>query len=192
MTVSVLDKRPAKAATALHSSPPPSPLPGEQATQASSERPFWILGAVVAVVTFAVFLPSVRNGWVNWDDADNFLGNSYFRGLGWDNLRWIFAFATVVAWLEACRSGAPDRPARCWYWTAVGCFAAALLSKVMVVGLPIVLVVLDVYPLRRMRAGAPRAVALLPDDVTAGGRARRLAMAMAPREPVTCAPGKRP
>jgi protein O-mannosyl-transferase len=32
------------------------------------------------------------------------------------------------------------------------------------------------------------AVALLPDDVTAGGRARRLAMAMAPRDPVTCAP----
>ena len=258
MTFSVLQRRPAKAATALHSSPPPGPWPGEPATTASSERPFWILGAVVALVTFAVFLPSVRNGWVNWDDADNFLGNPHFRGLGWDNLRWIFAgsvqdahwipltwltlsldyvvwgmnpagyhltsllihsvnallcyalayrllelgfgatarprdlrlaaavaalffalhplrvesvawiterrdvlmglfaFSTVLAWLEACRSGASDRPARRWYWTAMGCFAAALLSKVMVVGLPIVLVVLDVYPLRRMRAGAPR------------------------------------
>jgi tetratricopeptide (TPR) repeat protein len=42
-------------------------------------------------VTLAVFLPSVRNGWVNWDDADNFLGNPHFRGLGWSNIRWIFS-----------------------------------------------------------------------------------------------------
>jgi protein O-mannosyl-transferase len=34
--------------------------------------------------------------------------------------------------------------------------AAALLSKVMVVGLPIVLVVLDVYPLRRVPASGAR------------------------------------
>jgi tetratricopeptide (TPR) repeat protein len=209
-------------------------------------------------VTLAVFLPSVRNGWVNWDDADNFLGNPHFRGLGWSNIRWIFsgsvqdahwipltwltlsldyviwgmnpagyhltsllihsvnallcyvlayrllelgfgararprdlrlaaavaalcfalhplrvesvawiterrdvlmglfAFSTVLAWLEACRSGAPGRPARRWYWTAVGCFAAALLGKVMVVGLPIVLVALDVYPLRRVPARGAR------------------------------------
>ena len=216
-------------------------------------RAFWVLGAVVAGVTLAVFLPSVRNGWVNWDDADNFLGNPYFRGLGWANLRWIlvgsvqdahwvpltwltlsldyvvwgmnpagyhltslilhsvnallcyalafrllelgsgaaerpgdlrlgaavatlffalhplrvesvvwiterrdvlmglFALVTVLAWLRACRAGVDGRPDRRWYWTAVACFAAALLSKVMVVGLPIVLTVLDVYPLRRLR-----------------------------------------
>ena len=34
-------------------------------------------------------------------------------------------------------------------WVSVGVFAAALLSKVMVASLPIVLLVLDVYPLRR-------------------------------------------
>jgi tetratricopeptide (TPR) repeat protein len=73
-----------------------------------------------------------------------------------DVLMGLFAFSTVLAWLEACRSGEPGRPVRRWYWTAVACFAAALLSKVMVVGLPIVLVVLDVYPLRRMGAGATR------------------------------------
>jgi protein O-mannosyl-transferase len=255
---SVLDKRPAKAATALPSSPQPGSSPGEPPTVALPERAFWILGAVVALVTLAVFLPSVRNSWVNWDDADNFLGNPHFRGLGWSNIRWVFsgsvqdahwipltwltlsldyviwgmnpagyhltsllihsvnallcyvlayrllelgfgagarprdlrlaaavaalffalhplrvesvawiterrdvlmglfAFSTVLAWLEACRAGTPGRPARRWYWTAVGCFAAALLSKAMVVGLPIVLVVLDVYPLRRVRAGGGR------------------------------------
>ena len=91
MTSSVLDRRPAKAATALPSSLQPGPLPGEPPTIAPSERPFLILGAVVALVTLAVFLPSVRNGWVNWDDADNFLGNPHFRGLGWSNIRWIFS-----------------------------------------------------------------------------------------------------
>ena len=90
MSSSVLDKRPAKAATALRSSPRPGPLPGEPGPAAPSGRPFWILGAVVALLTFAVFLPSVRNGWVNWDDADNFLGNPHFRGLGWSTIRWIF------------------------------------------------------------------------------------------------------
>ena len=34
-------------------------------------------------------------------------------------------------------------------WASVGVFAAALRSKVMVASLPIVLLVLDVYPLRR-------------------------------------------
>ena len=76
MSSSVLDKRPAKAATALRSSPQPGPLPEEPGPAAPSGRPFWILGAVVALLTFAVFLPSVRNGWVNWDDADNFLGRA--------------------------------------------------------------------------------------------------------------------
>src|SRR4029453_10716480 len=91
MTSSVLAPSPAKAATALPSSPQPGPLPGEPPTVAPSERLFWILGAVVALVTLAVFLPSVWNGWANWDDADNFLGNPHFRGLGWSNIRWIFS-----------------------------------------------------------------------------------------------------
>jgi hypothetical protein len=283
MTFSVLDKRPAKAATALHSSPPPGPMPGAPATQASSERPFWILGAVVAVVTFAVFLPSVRNGWVNWDDADNFLGNPYFRGLGWDNLRWIFAGSVQDAhwipltWLTLSldyvvwgmnpsgyhltsllihsvnallcyalayrllklgfgaharprdlRLAGPEHPAA-WIrlgvilWThgqreeATRAWAQAVSLaprwgdyqlweiRLAVSEVPEAAAVargrlafnlgtlLEQYrqpgqALEQYRV----AVALLPDDVTAGGRARRLAMAMVPREPVTCAPGKRP
>jgi protein O-mannosyl-transferase len=251
MTRSVLDRTPAKASTALNSSLDRGPLPKEQPSVAPSGRTLWARGAIVAGVTLAVFVPSIRNGWVNWDDADNFLGNPYFRGLGWANLRWIFAgsvqdahwtpltwltlsldyvmwglnpvgyhltsllihslnallcyvlayrllelgfgsgahpgdlrlaatvaalffalhplrvesvvwiterrdvlmgtfaFSTLLAWLRAARSGADGRLARRWYWAAVTCFAAALLSKVMVVGLPIVLVAIDAYPLRR-------------------------------------------
>jgi len=258
MTRSVLDRRPAKASTALNSSLDRGPVPRKQPSVVPAGRTFWTLGAVVAGVTLAVFLPSIRNGWVNWDDVDNFLGNPHFRGLGGANLRWIlagsvqdahwtpltwltlsldyviwgmnpagyhltsllihslnallcyvlacrllelgfgsgarpgdlrraaivaalffalhplrvesvawiterrdvlmgmFAFSTLLVWLRACRSGADGRPARRWYWAAVVCFAAALLSKVMVVGLPIVLVALDVYPLRRIGASHAR------------------------------------
>src|SRR5262245_47969167 len=233
-------------------SPESARSPVGRPSPAPSGRAFWAVGAVVAALTLAVFLPAVRNGWVNWDDAHNFLDNPNFRGIGWSSLRWIlrdsvqdahwipvtwltlsldyvfwgmnpagyhltsltihavnallcyvlavrllelgfgagarpgelrlggamaalffalhplrvesvacvterrdvvmafFALATVLAWLRAWRRGTDQRPTRAWYWVAVACFALALLSKVMVIGLPIVLLVLDVYPLRRI------------------------------------------
>jgi hypothetical protein len=47
------------------------------------------VGAAVASLTFLAFLSALGNGWVNWDDADNFLSNPHYRGLAWANLRWI-------------------------------------------------------------------------------------------------------
>jgi hypothetical protein len=44
----------------------------------------------VAVATLLVFLPALGNGFVNWDDDENFLWNPHYRGLGWSNLRWMF------------------------------------------------------------------------------------------------------
>ena len=151
---------------------------------------------------FAVFLSSVRNGWVNWDEADKFLGNPHFRGLGWSTIRWIFtgsvqdahwipftwltlsldhamwgmnpagyhltsllihSINALLCYVLAYRllelgfgAGARPRDLRLAGAVAALFFAAALLSKVMVVGLPILLVVLDVYPLRRLRAGEGR------------------------------------
>ena len=67
-----------------------------------------------------------------------------------DVLSGLFYLLTLLAYLRACERG---RRWRGEYWMAVGLFACALLSKSMAVSLPVVLLILDVYPLRRL-AGA--------------------------------------
>jgi hypothetical protein len=59
----------------------------------------------------------------------------------------LFYLLTLLAYLRACERGERGR----WgYWASVGLFAGALLSKSMAVSLPVVLLILDVYPLRRL------------------------------------------
>ena len=50
----------------------------------------WGVPLAVAALTFIVFLPALKNGFVNWDDDKNFLGNYFYRGLGWEQLKWMF------------------------------------------------------------------------------------------------------
>src|SRR5882724_8609768 len=66
-----------------------------------SDGPF---AAAVALVTFLIFSPSLRNGFVFWDDQDTFLLNYHYRGLDWAHLKWMFtAFHmghfTPLAWV---------------------------------------------------------------------------------------------
>ena len=218
---------------------------------AAPRRPWWIAALGVAVVTALVFLPAVRNGFVTWDDDKNFVNNPHFRGLGPDQLHWMWSTFRLghyvplswmtlgldytiwgmdplgyhltnvllhgvnagllfllslrlfrlaapqavpdsslriasmfsaffyalhplrvesVAWVTerrdvlsllfmlACtiaylRAGEPDsdaRYARRWYVAAVALFLAALLSKATAMSLPAVLLILEVYPLRRL------------------------------------------
>ncbi|HKB26751.1 MAG TPA: tetratricopeptide repeat protein [Methylomirabilota bacterium] len=207
----------------------------------------WLLVAIAAA-TFLLFLPSLRNGFVDWDDNLNFTRNPYYRGLGWAQLRWMagatvtthwipvtwltlgldyvlwgmnpagyhltnvvlhalnavlfaltayrllerarprsdpatlragaavaalffalhplrvetvawvterrgllsacFALVTVLTYLRMCEAAAGAR----WRWLAasVGAYALALLSQASVVPLPVVLLVLDAYPLGRL------------------------------------------
>ncbi len=207
----------------------------------------WLVPVIVILATGDAFLPTLQNGFV-WDDNKNLLLNLHYRGLGLDELRWMFttslmghyipltwltlgldyllwgmdpagyhltnillhvataaafyfltirllclaaggvgedkavwigaAFAALlfavhplrvesVAWITERRdvlSGflyvltilvylrASDRVTRSarWYGVSVVLFACALLSKSMAVSLPVVLLILDVYPLRRL------------------------------------------
>ncbi|HNW44639.1 MAG TPA: tetratricopeptide repeat protein [Elusimicrobiales bacterium] len=45
---------------------------------------------LVLLVTCAVFLPSLDNGFLNWDDAAALLQNPHYRGLGLEQLKWMF------------------------------------------------------------------------------------------------------
>src|SRR2546422_1676731 len=64
-----------------------------------------------------------------------------------DVLSGLFYLVTILVYLRACER---EERGRRWYSLAVATFLLALLSKSMVVNLPIVLLILDVYPLRRL------------------------------------------
>jgi Tfp pilus assembly protein PilF len=46
--------------------------------------------AFVLCLTVAAFVPTLENGFVDWDDKQNFLQNPFYRGLGAPQLRWMF------------------------------------------------------------------------------------------------------
>src|SRR5438552_11122761 len=207
-----------------------------------------LVSVLIAVVTFAAFLPTLQNQFVAWDDGKNLLNNYHYRGLGWTQLRWmwtthrghyipltwmtfgldyllwgmnpvgyhltnlllhvanavvfffvvrrlltrallgaserglalavsagfaalvfaihplrvesvawaterrdvlsgLFYLLTILGYLRDCE---PGKRGRGWYWLSVAVFGCALLSKSKVVNLPVVLLILDVYPLRRL------------------------------------------
>jgi 4-amino-4-deoxy-L-arabinose transferase-like glycosyltransferase len=60
----------------------------------------------------------------------------------------LFFMLTLLSWLKSIDA---SRAAKLrWYGASLVFFGCALLSKALAVGLPLVLVVLDVYPLRRL------------------------------------------
>lgn len=54
--------------------------------------------AAVFVVTLLVYLPSVKNGFVLWDDQDYVYENPYIRTLGPMFLRWVLGAVVVANW----------------------------------------------------------------------------------------------
>jgi tetratricopeptide (TPR) repeat protein len=66
-----------------------------------------------------------------------------------DVLSAFFCLVSLLAYLRAVREEAVWRSR--WYWLALGAFALSLGSKSMAVSLPVVLLILDMYPLARGR-----------------------------------------
>lgn len=93
------------------------------------------LGATVAALLFAVHPLRVESvAWVT-ERRD------VLSGLGY--------LLAILAYLRACEQPA-GRGRRGWYWTSIGVFALSLLAKGIGVTLPVILLILDVYPLRRL------------------------------------------
>jgi len=70
-----------------------------------------------------------------------------------DVLCGLFYFLALIAYLKAWEQRRADgRLGRSWYWGCFGLFTLALLAKPMAVSLPVILLLLDVYPLRRLSA----------------------------------------
>jgi Tfp pilus assembly protein PilF len=69
-------------------------LQGNETTRESGSEPSARVERVIAVaIAFAVvacFLPVVFNDFVDWDDPEAFANNPFYRGLGPDQLRWMF------------------------------------------------------------------------------------------------------
>src|SRR5438128_5620023 len=63
----------------------------EPVTQALTRRwVHWLVPALIALVTFAAFLPALQTQFVNWDDHESFRDNPHYRGLAWTQLRWMW------------------------------------------------------------------------------------------------------
>ena len=67
-----------------------------------------------------------------------------------DVLSGLFYLLAILAYIHAYQPGHPIR--RKYYWLCLASFALALLSKEIVVTLPALLLLLDIYPLRRLPA----------------------------------------
>ena len=59
------------------------------------DRRTWLVAIPLALIVIYAFIPVLDNGFVNWDDDENFLDNPYFRGLGAAQVKW----AWTTFWL---------------------------------------------------------------------------------------------
>ena len=99
------------------------------------------LAALFAALLFAVHPLRVESvAWVT--ERRDVLSGSFFM-------------ATILFYLKAC-AVAPLRPSVVQLRAAAGCFLLSLLSKGIGMTMPLVLLVLDVYPLRRLPAAPSR------------------------------------
>src|SRR5580704_7869266 len=54
---------------------------------------------IIFLITLAVFLPALSNGFVDWDDTTYILANPHIRGLNWENFRWMLTSFYLVHYI---------------------------------------------------------------------------------------------
>jgi Flp pilus assembly protein TadD len=59
----------------------------------------WLLPPALFLITFLVFLPTIWNGFVEWDDQVNLYENPEYRGLTWPQIRWMFSTVLMGHWI---------------------------------------------------------------------------------------------
>lgn len=77
----------------MKSPKPATGAPSRRPKESAGARRFpeWLVPLCVAIATFGVFFPALVNDFVNWDDDKILYDNPYYRGLGWDQLKWMFS-----------------------------------------------------------------------------------------------------
>jgi tetratricopeptide (TPR) repeat protein len=74
--------------------PPPSPVvKGHPASSMGR-----VIPVLIFIITMLVYLPTLQNGFVNWDDESFLVANPNYRGLGWQQFRWMF----TTCYLSSC------------------------------------------------------------------------------------------
>lgn len=103
-----------------------------------------------------------------------------------DVLSGVFYLLTILSYLRAGEIHRDPNARRLWLAASVLGFTAALLSKEIVVTLPLVLILLDVYPLRRLKPGESRVwKEKLPFFLLAAGCSAVALFARGPEYPLT-------
>lgn len=63
------------------------------------KRKIVILIFLVLIITFVTFLPSLKNGFTNWDDRGLVVENTAIRGFSWNNVRTIFTSSFISTYI---------------------------------------------------------------------------------------------
>jgi tetratricopeptide (TPR) repeat protein len=110
----------------------------------AGRRSYVVYGAALSALLFAVH--PLRAESVVWASERK------------DVLCGLFFLLTILCYLKAAAAEGAAALRRRWLGLALGAYVLALLSKSMAVSMPLVLLALDIYPLRRLGAGKPGAL----------------------------------
>lgn len=70
----------------------------EPDTKTRGAAALWAFAVLSAIITFLVYLPSLKSGFVNWDDPGYVYNNPYIRSLGADFWKWAFTTPVQSLW----------------------------------------------------------------------------------------------